>query len=97
MASNVINGVRDEAHSGKKYADGDVSSDIFVGLKACFVEVPFEQYPEYLGTALWFYRKSPQPFPCLQLVWPDRSGRFPWESGCDARLRKDQPILKSIS
>jgi uncharacterized protein DUF4262 len=96
-ASKLINIVRDEAASGKKYVDGDLSSDILVGLNVCFVEVPLELYGEYLGTAIWFYRKSPRPFPCLQLVWPDRDGRFPWETGCDPGVRKDQPILKSIS
>jgi uncharacterized protein DUF4262 len=54
-------------------------------------------YQNYLGTALWFYRKSPRPVPCLQLVWPDRDGRFPWETGFDAGLKRDQPLLKSIS
>lgn len=96
-ASKIINIVRNDAASGQKYADGDVSHDILVGLKVCFVAVPLELYDEYLGTAIWFYRKSPRPFPCLQLAWPDRGGRFPWEAGCDAGVRKDQPILKPIS
>jgi hypothetical protein len=96
-ASRIINVVRNEAASGKKYADGDLSSDILLGLNVCFLEVPLDLYGEYLGTAIWFYRNSPRPFPCLQLVWPDRGGRFPWQAGCDAGIRKDQPILKSIS
>jgi hypothetical protein len=97
VASRIINTVRDQAAVGKKYVDGDLSSDILVGLNVCFLEVPLELYGEYLGTAIWFYQRSPRPFPCLQLVWPDRAGRFPWESGCDAGIRRDQPILKSIS
>jgi Domain of unknown function (DUF4262) len=96
-AAQIINIVRDEAASGKKYVDGDISSDILVNCKVCFVEVPLELYGKYLGTAIWFYRKSPRPFPCLQLVWPDRDGRFPWETGFDAILKKDQPILKTLS
>ena len=64
----MINTVRDEARSGKRYVDGDVSDEILVGLKVCFVEVHLEHYPEYLGTAMWFYRRSPRAFPCLQLV-----------------------------
>jgi len=80
QAAAIINIVRDEAASGKKYVDGDISSDILVNCKVCFVEVPLELYGKYLGTAIWFYRKSPRPFPYLQLVWPDRDvrkiGRF---------------------
>jgi hypothetical protein len=96
-AAQIINIVRDEAASGKKFVDGDVSSDILVNGKVCFLEVPLELYGEYLGTAIWFYRKSPRPFPCLQLVWPDRDGRFPWETGFDPIFKKDQPVLKTLS
>lgn len=96
-AAKIINIVRDGAALGKKYLDGDVSTDILVNGRVCFVEVPLELYGEYLGTAIWFYRKSPRPFPCLQLVWPDRAGLFPWETGFDPDMKKDQPVLKSIS
>jgi hypothetical protein len=96
-AATIINIVRDDAAKGKKYVDGDVSSDILVNGRVCFIEVPLQLYDTYLGTAIWFYRKSPRPFPCLQLVWPDRHGRFPWETGCDAGIKRDQPVLRSIS
>jgi hypothetical protein len=96
-AAQIINIVCDEAAKGRKYADGDVSSDILVNGNVCFVEVPLQHYREYLGTAIWFYSHSPRPFPCLQLVWPDREGLFPWETGFDPVMKADQPILKSIS
>jgi hypothetical protein len=96
-AASIINVVRDRAAAGQKYAVGDVADDILVGQKACFVEVPLQLYDKYLGTAIWFYRRSPRPFPCLQLVWPDDDGRFPWETGYDAGLKVYQPLLKSFS
>jgi hypothetical protein len=96
-AAQIINIVRDDAAKGKKYADGDVSSDILLNVNVCFVQVPLQLYDKYLGTAIWFYRKSPRPFPCLQLVWPDREGRFPWETGFDPSMKRDQPTLKSLS
>ena len=93
----IINDIRDRAAAGQKYIDGDVSDDILLNHKVCFVGVPLPLYDTYLGTAIWFYRKLPRPFPCLQLVWPDREGRFPWESGYDAGFRRCQPLLKSFS
>jgi hypothetical protein len=30
-------------------------------------------------------------------VWPDRDGRFPWETGFDPVLKRDQPVLKALS
>jgi hypothetical protein len=93
----IINDVRDRAAKGQKFFVGDVSEDILVGHKVCFVEVPLVLYPEYLGTAIWFYGNPPRRFPCLQIVWPDREGRFPWDAGCDAGVKACQPLLKSLS
>jgi hypothetical protein len=97
QATQIINIVRDHAAAGKNYFDGDVSTDILVNGRVGFVEVPLELFDKYLGTAIWFYRKSPRPFPCLQLVWPDRAGLLPWETGFDPDMKKDQPVLRSIS
>jgi Domain of unknown function (DUF4262) len=97
QAAQMINIVRDEAAKGKIYADGEISPDILVNGHVCFVEVPLRRYDEYLGTAIWFYRKSPRPFPCLQMVWPDRAGLFPWDAECNPAFKRDQPILKAFS
>jgi hypothetical protein len=33
------------------------------------------------------------PFPCVQLVWPDKGNHFPWEDGYDKNYLDLQPIL----
>jgi hypothetical protein len=43
---------------------------------------------DYLGWSSWFYRH--RDFPCLQLVWPDRQGLFPWQPGFNEEFRDDQ-------
>jgi len=94
---NVINSIRDRAAAGRKYVAGEVCDDLLVESRICFVEVPLRLYGDYLGTAIWFYEKSPRPFPCLQMVWSDRDGRFPWQSGYDERLKGHQPVLRTFS
>ncbi|MBV8700049.1 MAG: DUF4262 domain-containing protein [Bradyrhizobium sp.] len=96
-AGNVINDIRDRVSRGQRYAAGDVGDQLLVGHKTCFADVPLQCYRDYLGTAIWFYAKSPRPFPCLQLVWPDRAGRFPWQAEFDPALRKYQPLLRGFS
>src|SRR5262249_39979457 len=76
-ASAIINDVRDRVAAGQRYVAGDVCDDLLDDRKVCFAEVPLQAYRAYLGTAIWFYQKLPRPFPCLQIVWPDREGRFP--------------------
>jgi hypothetical protein len=62
--------------------------------------VPQERYYDYLGYGCWFYRSplwnvSPiaeHKFPVLQLVWPDPAGLYPWDPGCDPRVRDIQTL-----
>jgi hypothetical protein len=96
-AAAFINDIRDRAAKGQRYVAGDVSDDLVTGYRFCFIDVPLKRYGDYLGTAIWFYAKSPRPFPCLQLVWPDRDGRFPWQTACDPLVKRDQPLLSSFS
>jgi hypothetical protein len=95
--AGVINSIRDRAAAGQKYVAGDVCDGLPIDRSVCFVEVPTRAYPEYFGTALWFYSTTRRPFPILQIVWPDRGGCFPWQTGCDASLKQYQPVLKSFS
>jgi hypothetical protein len=98
IAQTIINDVRDRAAAGHQFVDGDISDDILEGgYKVCFWDVPLEAYDSYLGTAIWFYANSPRPFPCLQIIWQDRHGRFPWEAGCIPKVKVDQPLLKTVS
>lgn len=64
------------------------------GYKLGFWQMPFGAYPEYLGTAIWFYWKSRLAFPCLQVIWQDVNRRFPWDAECLPAVKEDQPLLK---
>src|SRR5690349_4672897 len=67
-AQSIINDVRDRAAAGHKFVDGDISDDFLEnGYKIAFWNVPPLIYPQYLGTAIWFYWKSGL-FPCLQMI-----------------------------
>lgn len=50
------------------------------GYSVQFVEVLKENYHEYFGFGYWYY-KNTYDFPALQLVWPDKQHKFPWEEG----------------
>ena len=60
-------------------------------LDAAFFPVAKRHHAEHLGWSRWFY--GGDDFPCLQLVWPDRSNRFPWEPGFDPSMLASQPDL----
>ncbi len=93
QAAAIINDIASRARKDHLFRDGDTSLELAVDLPVTFREVDLDFYPDYLGYAMWFYSSLPRPFPCLQLVWPDPQGRFPWEPGFEERFRALQPLL----
>lgn len=91
VASDVLWGLFEAAKSGKQLAPGKRTEEAFANLPAYVFAVAEKHYHEFLGWSRWFY--CGDHFPCLQIVWPDRAGLFPWESGFDEHFRPDQPDL----
>jgi Domain of unknown function (DUF4262) len=44
---------------------------------------------DHFGLAIQFYGE--EQFDVLQLFWPDKQHRFPWEKACDAIVKMGQP------
>lgn len=78
---------------GGSFQSYERNSQFAQGFDFALAPIEIEHYREYLGYANWFYRSLPNPFPALQLVWPDKEGRLPWEPGYDERFLKLQKAL----
>jgi hypothetical protein len=50
-----------------------------------------DSYRQHLGYAIWFH--GGREFPVLQLMWPDKQGRFPGDPDADPMLATRQPLL----
>jgi len=81
----------DRVNAGESLPVGVPVEDVVARLNVMLLPVAKRHYPEYLGWSSWFHRH--RDFPCLQLVWPDRAGLFPWQAGFDEAFRHDQPDL----
>lgn len=57
----------------------------------CFIAVDKIFYAEYLNSAIEFYGNDD--FPCLQLIWPDKKLRFPWDKNFNPEFKNIQPLL----
>jgi Domain of unknown function (DUF4262) len=77
--------------AGKHFAIGQPEDDIFQNLAAVLLPVSPRVYATHLGWSRWFYGSDE--FECLQLVFPDPSGYFPWSNKVSDRFRADQPDL----
>ena len=73
---------------GREFPIGQRVQGIFNGADAMLLPVAMHHYREHLLSARWFYVN--EDCPCLQLIWPDPKGRFPWEPGADERFADSQ-------
>ena len=78
-----------ELNDPPKLSDPD--GHVLFGLKCHFLEVNPRYYSDYVGFALWFYRK--RRFPLYQIVWPNNDGLYPWDKNASTALKEWQPAL----
>ena len=90
-AHTIINDVGAAVRDGKRYAAGTTSDEFLEGYEVTFRAVPDHQYGAYLGWGRRYY--AGRAVPALQLVFPDRSGRWPWDDHASPEFRAAQPIL----
>lgn len=90
IAHDVFWGLFRDAKSGLSLPIGK-RTNVFANLPACVFPVAKKHYRDLLGWSRWFY--GGDDFPCLQVVWPDRAGAFPWEPEFDGQFAADQPDL----
>jgi len=79
-----------ELQAGKRFGIGIREGDIFQNLPAVLLPVAPQYYREHLGWSRWFYGNDD--FLCLQLIFPEISAQFPWESSSEG-FRAVQPDL----
>jgi hypothetical protein len=87
----LINDVGKQVRDGIKYSAGDRTSDLIKGYDCAFGAVNPLRYRKTCTWTVWFYEGYN--FPALQMLWPDKQNRFPWESDFTESLRSRQPDL----
>jgi hypothetical protein len=87
----LINQLAKDIRAGKKYLAGQIYEDLLEGYSSTFRAIPPAQYPEHMGIGMWFY--DHEEFPSIQFIYPDRSGRWPWETGVSESFRRQQVVL----
>jgi hypothetical protein len=92
LAHDVLGQMFREIRRGRVLPTAEPVEGILSGENIQLLPARPETAAEYLLSSKWFYKDNA--FPCLQLVWPDHSGMFPWEDGFDPRLADLQPDLR---
>jgi hypothetical protein len=87
----ILNDAGELVKGGKGLLLNVDNNDILINLPVQLRRVDASNIPDYFGFAQWF--NEYEPFPALQLFWPDKAGKFPWEPTYDEKYRLDQPLL----
>lgn len=91
FARPVLRDLWRDIEAGKKPQVGTRIKGVFGKSDAVLLPVAKSSYAQHLEWNRWFYGNDN--FECLQLVWPDPEGKFPWEEGFDDEFADCQPDL----
>lgn len=90
VAQDLLDAVADDASEGRALQAGDRRDDLLVGYPVRFFPVPADVVASHLGLAVWAYEGAS--FAVVQLVWPDKQGRWPWEPDVREGFAAAQPV-----
>lgn len=93
LQASMINAIGDRVKEGEKFEPGKSYSDIIGDFDVQLRPVHFSHYWDWVSFACWFYDNDETSFPLLQCFYPDMSGKFPWEPGCEQWAIDQQPFL----
>jgi len=90
-AMSIINVVGGMIRDGARLPDGQRRDDVLNGYDVVLRVVRPRWYRRFFGAGIDFYQRPPMPM--MQVCWPDREGRCPWEPDADEWCRQSQPLL----
>jgi hypothetical protein len=88
----ILNWIGENAKKGTPFTPEQEHDWVLDNYKCWSKPVEKKWYGELLCSASWFYNGDDQVdnFPCVQAIWPDKDGHYPWEPEYQDY---DQPLL----
>jgi hypothetical protein len=88
----VVNEYGRRCVAGEQFEPGQTYEGFLEGHAVTFIDIDSKRASvEYTTWTDWYYERKG--FPLQQLVWPDKTGAFPWQDGFREESRRLQPIL----
>lgn len=80
-ARNILNDMGAAVRDGKRFKSGDRTTEFLAnGMELAFIQVDDSTQDLTMANRMFI---AAAPVPALQVVWPDKGGRYPWELGWD--------------
>jgi Domain of unknown function (DUF4262) len=91
LAHPVLNEVGELIKAGQVLKTAQPYHDVIDEYPVQFLNIDQRNIPDYLRVCCNIYGEGK--FPAMQLVWPDKASKFPWEEDFNERLRNIQVLL----
>lgn len=91
VSAGILNNLGELVRAGHALGPGRRDGVLDNGVPLELRPFAAERYQEFLGQLIWFadtFAAGVRPA-VLQVVWPDRDGRFPWDAGLEAKYRAE--------
>lgn len=91
----IVAVMADEIGKGRSFTDTDRHDNVLVTGQVATRDVHPTRHEMYLGYAMGYCREQGRmgELGALQVFWPDRDGKFPFEPNCDEGVYAAQPRL----
>ena len=92
---NVLRAMVEDIRGGRSFADPGAYEGVLAQGFIATRRVHPSQHESYFGYAMGYCRERGRigALAAVQVFWPDRVGRFPFERECDEAVRAAQPRL----
>lgn len=95
MAHFVVNEYNNRVRNGERFVAGQKYAGFIGGFDVLVSSVDKAHYEEYFGVDLWLYEGAN--FDVVQLVYPSKTGFWPWQPEASDEFRVWQPLLSRAS
>lgn len=96
LMHQILTGMVTTIRRGGSFANPGQYADVLEGFSCVVRRVAQERHREFLGYAMWYCRHVGKigSLEAVQLFWPDKADRFPWEPECNDAVKRLQPLLQ---
>lgn len=91
IGKRLINDYNQRLQNGASFKAGVFYDSFLEGVDVILGEVEKRHYAEYFGWNRWLYKGDD--FKVLQMIWPSKSGHWPWDADAHEDYRWYQPLL----
>ena len=95
IAHQILAIAADAAKDGTPLDLSEPTDALLSNYTCCFGQVPVTEYHDHVGYCRWYYQGDD--FPLYQIIWPSRSGSFPWHADATPEFKAIQPVISGTS